>query len=30
MIEAEDTTYVLPAGKVFRIDQFLNGTIEDA
>ncbi len=29
VIEAEDTTYVLPAGKVFRVDQFLNGTIEE-
>ncbi len=30
VIEAEDTTYVVPAGKVFRIDEFLNGNIEDA
>jgi N-methylhydantoinase A len=29
VIEAEDTTYVIPAGKIFRIDQFLNGNIED-
>jgi N-methylhydantoinase A/acetophenone carboxylase len=29
VIEAEDTTYVLPAGKLFRIDRYLNGNIED-
>ena len=30
VVEAEDTTYVIPTDKVFRIDKFLNGTIEDA
>ncbi len=30
VVEAEDTTYVIPADKVFRIDRFLNGTIESA
>jgi N-methylhydantoinase A/acetone carboxylase, beta subunit len=30
VIEAEDTTYVVPADKVFRLDEFLNGTIESA
>jgi len=30
VIEAEDTTYVVPADKMFRLDEFLNGTIESA
>ena len=30
IVEAEDTTYVIPEGKLFRIDEFLNGNIEDA
>lgn len=28
VIEAEDTTYVIPEGKKYRVDQYLNGVIE--
>lgn len=30
VVEAEDTTIVIPRGKTFTIDQYLNGVIEDA
>ena len=30
VVEAEDTTCVIPGDKIFRIDAFLNGMIEDA
>jgi len=30
IIEADDTTYVIPEGRKFTIDKYLNGVIEDA
>lgn len=30
IIEAQDTTYVIPHGKVFTVDSYLNGIIEEA
>jgi N-methylhydantoinase A/acetophenone carboxylase len=30
VVEAEDTTYVIPPERVFRVDQYLNGSIEQA
>lgn len=29
IIEAEDTTYVIPKGKKYTVDQYLNGVIEE-
>ena len=29
VIEAEDTTYIIPAGRKYRVDQYLNGIIEE-
>ena len=30
VVEAEDTTYVVPPDRLFRIDRYLNGNIEEA